>query len=401
MTAPRESDGPIPAESAVDYLDRARALLPRIAASADEIERERRLPASLVSGLIEAGLFRMLLPRPLAGGEIDPPTFLRVIEEIAKVDASTAWCLCQTGVCAMVAAYLPAETAWQIFGRDRRDILAWGSGPGGRAVPVEGGYRVSGTWPFASGGHHASWLGGLCVVQSAEGTPLRAQDGSPVTRTMLFPADAAAMKDIWDVIGLKGTGSDAYTVTDRFVSEAFSFARDEPSERRHNTPLYRLKTDHLFASGFASLALGVARAMLDAYIILAKEKLPRGYKQQMRESGVVQLEIGEMEARLRAARAYLMGTMAEVWQGIAGANDIALDQRMAIRLAATRTIQEARDVADAAYFAAGATAIFASNPFERRFRDMHAIAQQLQGRRSHFETVGRLILGLDADMAFL
>jgi alkylation response protein AidB-like acyl-CoA dehydrogenase len=385
----------------VDYLARVSALAPRIAAAADAIERERRLPAELVDAMHEAALFRMLLPRPYAGAELAPTRFVDVIEAVAKLDASAAWCLCQTTVASMISAYLPAEAAMAIFGRDPRAVLAWGAGAGGRAVAVEGGYRVTGDWAFASGGHHATWLGGHCQVFAADGTPRRAADGAPLIRTVLFPAEKAPLTDVWHVIGLKGTGSDAYAVTDLFVPEAHVATRDNPAERRYDAPLYHLRTDTLFACGFAGVALGIARGMLDAFIALALEKTPRGYKHKMRESAVIQTDIAETEARLRAARMYLMGTLGEVWRAVESSKDLTLDHRMAIRLAATHTIREAKHVADAAYYLAGTTSVFASNPFERRFRDMHAVTQQLQGRRSHFETVGRYLVGLDADTAFL
>ncbi len=358
MTAPPlEADGDIrPGSSPIDYLGRVAALAPLITASIEQIERERRLPQPLVDAMIEAGLFRLLVPRPLDGGEIDPVGFVRVIEAIARLDASTAWCLCQTAVCGMVAAFLAPEAAWEIFGRDPRAVLAWGSGPGGRAMPVEGGYRVTGTWPFASGGHHATWLGGHCLVLQPDGTPALAASGAPLVRTMLFPASQITMTDNWNVIGLKGTGSDTYSVKDVFVPAAHSLGRDDAADRRRHTPLYHLRTDNMFSSGFASLALGVARGMLEALIALAKEKSPRGLKQTMRESAVVQSDVGELEARLRATRHYLLGTLAEVWEAVERTDQLTIDHRMAIRLAASRTIHESRDVANACYHAAGATA---------------------------------------------
>jgi len=403
MTAPpQEADGALRADaSPADYLGRVAALVPLITASIEQIERDRRLPQPLVDAMLEARLFRLLVPRPLDGGEIDPVGFVRVIEAVAKLDASTAWCLCQTAVCGMVGAFLAPEAAWEIFGRDPRAVLAWGAGPGGRAAAVDGGYRVTGTWQFASGGHHATWLGGHCFVLKPDGTPTVAASGAPLVRTMLFPAAQVAMTDNWNVIGLKGTGSDAYSVSDVFVPAAHSLSRDDPADRRRNTPLYHLRTDNMYSSGFASLALGVARGMLDALIALAKDKSPRGLKQTMRESAVVQSDVGELEARLRATRHYLLGTLAEVWDMVQRTQELTVEQRMAIRLASSRTIHESRDVANACYHAAGATAVFSGNPFERRFRDMHAIVQQLQGRRAHYETVGKFLLGLDADTAFL
>ena len=381
-------------------LDRARELAPEIAAAAVEIEQQRRLPEALLAKLLDAGLFRLLLPRPFAGGEVDPLTFVEVVEEIAKHDASTAWALCQTSVCAMAAAYLPTEAAQAIFG-DRRAVLAWGSGANGKAVPVGGGYRLTGSWWFASGGRHATWLGGHSLICQPDGTPQRTADGAVIARTLLFPAAAAPMQDVWHVMGLKGTGSDAYAVTDVFVPAAHAFGRDDPADRRYHAPLYLLKTDTMFSAGFAGLALGVARAMLDALRGLALEKTPRGYRHTLREGAVFQTEFAEMDARLGAARAYLVSTLAALWRAVLDTGALALDHRMALRLASTHAIREAKHVADDAYNAAGATAIFASHPFERRFRDINSVAQQLQARRSHFETVGKFLLGLDADTATL
>jgi alkylation response protein AidB-like acyl-CoA dehydrogenase len=396
---PEVSGDELPGPPAIGFAKRVEGLAACLAASVDQIEKEQRLPEPLVAAMAGAGLFRLLLPRPLDGAEVDPLVFAQIIQDIARIDASTAWCLGQTSVCATVAAFLPTETAREIF-CDARSILTWGAGAG-RATAVAGGYRVTGTWSFASGGHHATWLGGHCHVYDSDGTPRRTGDGAALARTVLFPAERASMTDAWDVIGLRGTGSDAYTVTDLFVPDAYTVVRGDPSERRYAGALYCFKTDNLFACGFASVALGIARRMLDDFVILAKEKSPRGYALGMRDSATTQSDVGELEARLRAARLYLMGTLAEVWPAVQRANDITLKQRMAIRLAATRTIQEAKAVADAAYHCAGATAIFARNPFERRLRDMHAVAQQVQARRSHFETVGKFLLGLEADTAFV
>jgi indole-3-acetate monooxygenase len=375
-----------------DWLERAVALAPAIAAAADEIERERRLSEPLLQRMLEAQLFRLLLPRPFGGGEVDPLTFVAVIEEIAKHDASTAWVLCQTAVCAMSGAYMPAATTAEIFA-DAKAIAAWGAGFGGKAVPVEGGYRLNGKWLFASGGRHATWFGGHSLVCDESGTPMRTEKGAPLTRTLFFPADVVTMSDVWHVTGLRGTGSDAYEVSDLFVPAARSFRRDDPADRQYHAALYHLKTDTMFSAGFASLALGLARAMLDALRGLALEKTPRGYANPLRNSPAFQSEFGQLEAQLRAARAYLMGTLAGVWDSLRESGALGLEQRFAMRLAATYT--------NAAYHHAGATAIFVSNPFERRLRDMNAVAQQIQARRSHFETVGKHLLGLEADMSSL
>ncbi len=381
-------------------LERARGLAPTIAACADEIERERRLPDALLQALLDAGLFRLLLPRWLDGFELDPASFVQVIEEVARADASTAWVLCQTSGCSMSAAYLDRAVAREIFG-PRHGILAWGPGPATRAVAVDGGYRVTGTWAFASGCRHATWLGGSCPIYEPDGQPRLRPGGAPETRTMLFPVEQARLEDVWDVIGLRGTASDAFSVSDLFVPRERTLIRDEPGERRYEAPLYCFPTNSLFAAGFAGVALGTARAVLDAFVELAQVKTPRGAARPLRESAVAQASVAQAEARWRSARMLLLGSLAEIWQAVERSGHLRLDQRMQIRLASTHAIHQAKEALDLVYHAAGATAIFASQPFERRFRDLHTVTQQVQGRQAHFEAVGQFLLGLEADTTWL
>jgi hypothetical protein len=259
------------ADPGTEYLERARAFVPELAAAAPEIERRRELPEPVVAAMVERGFFRMLLPRSLAGAELPPAPYVRVVEEIAKGDASAAWCLNQGAGCSMTAAYLDPAAAKEVFGGPR-GILAWGPGPG-KARIVEGGYRVTATWSFASGSHNATWLGCHVPIYDENGTRLLHPDGSPIIRTPIFPKPCAEMTDIWHVIGLRGTGSDKYSVTDLFVPEAFVAARDD-SARRENGVLYHFSSLQLYASGFAGVAMGIARSTLDAFIELARDKVP-------------------------------------------------------------------------------------------------------------------------------
>ena len=389
------------ANEEIDYVERACALAPEIEARADQIEQERRLPEPVLAALFEAGLFRLLLPRSLDGGEVDPVTFARVIEEIAKADASTAWCLCQAAGCSMSAAYLSHDVAMEIFGRDRRAVLAWGPGPGARAIAVDGGYRVTGTWSFASGGRHATWLGAHCPISEPDGSSRRTPNGKLVERTMLFPAASATFVDVWHVSGLKGTGSDAYTVDNLFVPHDHSISRDDPAERRQPGLIYCFPTGSFYASGFASVALGIARRMLDAFVSLAREKTPRGYKRPLANNAVIQSQVGQAEAQLSSARRFLMGSLADIWGAVGSSGTLTMDQRMLIRLASTYAIHQAKAVADVTHHAAGATSIFVDSAFDRGFRDIHAVTQQLQGRQAHFETVGQFMLGIEPDTTFL
>lgn len=374
---------------AFGLVERARALAPLITREADEIERTRRLTPAVTSALIENGLYRALLPQSLGGAEAPLEVFMQMQEEVAKADASTAWCLGQCGVCAMIAAYLDRDVAQEIFNTPP-GILAWGAiAHSVRAVP--GGYRASARWDFASGSRQASWLGAHVKIEQADGTPRKRPDGSPEIRTILFPVSSATMYDVWDVIGLKGTGTDSYSVDDLFIPEKFSALRDEPDAARESGPLYKLSTNMVFSMGFAATALGVARATLDAAIALSRSKTPQGLS-AMRENNAVQGLIGRTEASLRGARAYLYTTAAEVWRDLEQGETITEAHRIALRIAATWTIHQAASVVDTAYHMAGATAVFAANPFERRFRDIHTIAQQIQARDTHYEDAGRAIL---------
>jgi indole-3-acetate monooxygenase len=378
-----------------EYLQRARDFAPELAAAAPRIERQRELPELVLAAMVERGFFRMLLPRSLGGAELLPAPYVQIVEEIAKADASTAWCLNQGAGCSMTAAYLEPDAAREIFGGPR-DILAWGPGPG-KARIVEGGCRVTATWSFASGSHNATWLGCHVPIYDESGTQLFRPDGSPVIRTALFPKSNAEMTDIWHVIGLRGTGSDQYSVTDLFVPDRHVAARDDDSARREPGLLYRFSSLQLYASGFAGVAMGIARGALDAFVALARDKVPFRGKRSLRDNNVVQSQVAQAEARLRSARALLLGSLERVTREVERAGHLTLDQRMTIRLASTFAIHQSLAVVDAAYHAAGSTAIFEENPFERRFRDIHTVSQQLQGRQEHFETVGQHLLGLEPD----
>ena len=373
-------------------IERARALQPLIAREADEIERTRRLTEPVVSALIENGLYRVLLPQSLGGTEAPPEIFMQMLEEVAKADASTAWCLGQCSVCAMTAAYLDPDAAHEIFNAPP-GILAWGA-IAHEVQVVPGGYRATARWDFASGCRQASWLGAHVRVVEADGTPRRKPNGAPEIRTILFPVASATMYDVWDVIGLNGTGTDSYSVDNLFIPDKFAALRDEPAALRERGPLYKLTTNLTFGLGFAAVSLGVARATLDAAVDLARSKLPQGLK-AMRDNNAVQGVIGRNEASLRAARAYLYTTASEVWRDLTQGSEFTDGHRAAVRLATTWTIHQAASVVDAAYHMAGATAVFSANKFERRFRDMHAIAQQIQARDTHYEDVGKMILAAD------
>jgi indole-3-acetate monooxygenase len=375
-------------------IERAKALAPLIASEADAIEKSRRLTPPVVSALIENKLYRALLPQNIGGAEAPPEVFMQMLEEIAKADASTAWCLGQCNVCSMTAAYLDADVAHQVF--DAPDsILAWGAIAHAVDV-VPGGYRISARWDFASGSRQANWFGAHVQVKEPDGTIRMNRRGVPEIRTIVFPASKVTMYDVWDVIGLNGTGTDSYSVENLFIPENFAALRDDFSALREKGPLYGITTYTMFGLGFAAISCGLARAMLDAATDLAREKASVGLK-AMRENNAVQGVVGRMETQWRATRAYLYSTAAEVWRDLQRDGTLTEAHRIALRIAATWSIHQSAAVVDTAYHMAGATAVFNANPFERRFRDMHAIAQQIQGRDSHYEDVGKAILSGNLD----
>jgi alkylation response protein AidB-like acyl-CoA dehydrogenase len=381
----------------VDWVARAAALAPMIAAASDCIEAERRIVPEVIAALHEAGLFRLLLPASLGGGAADVLAFNQVIETIAAADASTAWCLAQQVASTQTASYLDPKIAREIFaGPD--GAVAWGPPSGAKAVVVDGGYTVNGRWRFASGSEHCPWLGGHCAVFEADGKPRLDQHGQPVMRTMLFRKDKAKFHDIWHVIGLRGTGSNAYEVTDLFVPEAYSYWRDNPADRRGDEPLSAIPLLTLYGMGFSGVALGIAHACLEAFMKLAEIKKPspmHGAPIPLREHPTVQARVAEATGQLQSARAYLHELLREFWDAATAKRAVSLEQRAQLRIAITGAIEQACGVVDFTYRAAGADAIFNGSPFERRFRDMHTVTAQGQAHLSNFEGAGQALFGIE------
>ena len=379
-----------------DLVDAARALAPEIEAAAPEIDRECRLPAQLIEAMTDAGLFRIVVPRSLGGFEAPLTVLSEVCTEVAKADASTAWCVSQnSGICRM-AGYLPREGAEEIFG-DPKSIFAWGNGPSS-AVKVDGGYRLTGRFSFASGIRHATWTGAHdAPIVDSDGQPVFDEQGKRRTVTLFFRPSEAEVIDVWRVSGLRGTGSDSYRVEDLFIPEH----RAELREPQEPGPLYLFGTTNIFSVGFASVSLGIARATLDAFIDLAITKTPRNVSGPLREQATAHNHVARTEATWRAAHALLLNTARDVWEATCAGHALSMDSRTSLRLATTYAMQQSAVVVDAAYTASGATAIFDSNPFERRFRDMHAATQHLQAREDHFEPVGQYLFGLDPPKVWL
>ncbi|MBL8377258.1 MAG: hypothetical protein JNM79_05290 [Burkholderiales bacterium] len=405
------------AEQPGEWVARARALVPLLDAAGPRIDSARALPADVQDALFDSRLFRLLLPASLDGIETDFVTFFRVISTLAEGDASAAWCVAQSCGGSMSAAYMAPQAAHEVFAAPRAN-LAWGFAQAGcTAREVPGGWQVSGTWGFGSGSRHATWLGGHCQVQDAAGRPRKDAQGRALERTMLMRRETVNIVDgEWNVIGLRGTGSDTYAVKDMFVPAEYAIppraigrdlqlpadavAEPEP-ERRETGTLYRFASTVAFQSGFSAVALGVARGTLDALINLAQSKAPSPTGMRLAENVLVQVRVAQAEARLRSAHAWIIGILEAMWEECARTGRHSFEHRVQIRLASTWAMQEARRVVEDAYAEAGATAIFAANPFERRMRDMQAVAQQVQAQTVHLQSAGQHYLGIAPSTRFL
>ncbi len=381
-----------------DPVARARALGAAIEAAADAIERSQRIPEPLLSQMHAARICRMLLPRSADGDEVQPWVYLRAIEELSRRDGSVGWNVFVANSAALIAPFLPPRSMHAIFD-DPRAVVAWGPPNELTAHAVPGGYRITGQWNFASGCRQATWMGAHARVMEPDGSLRLNEAGRPTVRTLLFPVAQATLIDgSWQVIGMRGTMSGAYRLDDVFVPEDFSSTREDPTLRREPGRLYAFPMQGLYAVGVAGVAMGIARAMLDTFKDLATRKAPRNLG-RLADNAVVQSNVAQMEARLGAARAYLVETLSDTWS----ADDswvIDVPARARVRLACAFAIQAAEAVADYAYKSAGVDAIFLGTAFERRFRDIHTLSQQIQSRTAHFESVGQIMLGIEPQGTF-
>ena len=370
-------------------VEAARSMVPRIRACADEIEQARRLPLPLVAELAEAGIFRMLVPRAIGGSEIDPVSYMEIIETLSEADASVGWCAAIGSGTAFTTGYLRPDVGYELVGRDPTVVMGGVLGiPGGQATVVEGGYRVTGRWPFASGCEHCHWLSGNAVIHDGE-TPRQDASGAPVTRIMIFPASECTILDTWYVGGLRGSGSHDIAVSDVFVPEERSFTLAEPSPYHHG-PLY---TSFFPLFAHAAHALGVARAAIDALVELANRKPFGRTSRLLRDRPMVQLQIAQAEALVRSARSWAWEIAREIWDDACRAREITSEQRALARLAITNAVVKSAEAVDLMYSAAGGSAVYASNRLERSFRDIHTVTQHAIVAPPSYEQIGEALVG--------
>jgi alkylation response protein AidB-like acyl-CoA dehydrogenase len=383
------------------YLEAARELAGKVAATADRIDDDRQIPTELAEELADRGFFRLLLPRSLGGAQLDHPDFLRVLEIFAAVDASTGWCLNQNNVFSTNSLRMPEQTAREIWGEKRAVVTNGPPTASSQAVPVDGGYKLNGRWHFSSGSSHATWIAALAPINSggsSSGPTRDAFKDRTGARIMLMPKEAVTFLDFWQVRGMRGTASFSFEVEDLFIPIDHSYDPTDPP--REDGALYTIPMTLLFGSGFATVALGVARAALDTAISVAGDKTPGRTSTLLQDLSATQRIIGEGEAIWGSSLAFLRQSASTAWESAQKTSAqkkraLPTEERINLRLAATHAIRMAAQVVDLAYNLCGSDAIFETNPIQRQFQDIHVITQHGQGRLAHYETAGQHFLGLE------
>ena len=375
-----------------EWVERARALAPIVAQWRNAGEQERHVPRPLFEALRDASIFRMSVSKAVGGAEADEETVLQAIEELARQDGSVGWNVMIASNTAIAAAYLPAAVLRDVYRSGPNTVIAGALLPKGAAIPVSGGFRLTGRWTFASGCHQAEWMLGSSAVM-AHGTPRLRPDGRPDVRTFFVPMGVCEILDTWHTAGLRGTGSHDWQVTDVFVPEEQSFPIlfDGPS-----APGCLCVRDFAAYAGprVAAVALGIARDAIDAFTALAMTKTPLLATSTLATQHTTHERVGRAEALLRAGRAFLYETVRALPYGPTWSEELSDDLRASLRLASTHAAQSAAEAVDLMFNAAGTTAIYASSRLERCFRDVHVATQHVTVAPSNIEMVGQYFLGL-------
>ena len=381
----------------VDVVAAARSFQKELVSRADEIERARRLPRDLSRRFAEAGLYRTCVPAAYGGLELPPFETMEAIETLARADGSAAWCVFIGATSGTVLALLAEDAAREIF--HHREVLLGGVfAPRGTAVAVDGGFRVNGRWQWGSGTENADWVMGGCQV-IRDGEPERMKSGAPRSRMMIAPAAEIEFLDTWHVSGLCGTGSTDFAMNDLFVParRAAGLGVDGPLPR----PLYAFPNFGLLAMGIAAVAMGLARAAIDALVDLAGGKTPQGSSRTLAMRPSTQSDVSRAEALLRSARAFYYETVDSAWQSACARGVIDQAQRRDVRLATTHATRACAQAVDLVYELAGGSSVYRSSPLQRIFRDVHVATQHMMVSPATLELTGRLFLGLETDTSLL
>ena len=380
----------------------ATAMQPVLRDYHDEIEREQRIPPVLVEQLRAAGFYRMVIPRALGGLQVDPLTFLRVVERLAEGAGSVGWNVCNNSIGQLVTLGLPDDGVQEVHGQGAPCIIAGTAVQGGgQAVAVDGGYRVSGHWTFGSGCQESAWMLGSFQVLDEDGQPRRRPDGGSLYWRGVFPREAATVvPGSWDVAGLRGTGSFDWTVQDVFLPERRTMVHAgvplDNQWSRWPGLTYALPSQCWVGPHHSAVITGIARAGIDALIALAVEKTPRGRTGMLCENPQVQDAVGRADAILNAGRSYRSATITELWNTMADGGETTLEQRARCRLASTNAADSARTAMDLVYRHGGSTSFKRESRLAECWRDLHVVGQTVTVAPEWYPIGGRVYLGMDS-----
>lgn len=361
-------------------------------ARSQEIEQARRLPADIAKQLADAGLFHGLVPEEYGGGEVHPATFIKLIKEVARGDGSAGWNVMIGLTTGLLSASLPDEFAREIFGAGPGGLAVGVTAPMGLAEVTEGGYRVTGRWPFGSGSSNAGWIGGGCFIVE-NGEKKIGKGGVPEHHIMMFERSQVEIEDTWKVSGLCGTGSHHFNVKDAFVPEGRSIVMG--TRTRIQKPLYQFPMLGLLAMGVSAVSLGIGFKALAAFKDMASAKIPTGGTRGLADQSRVQLLVAESKADLESAEAYIHKVIDDAWSVACRGERLPVETKASLRLAAVNATSRAAAAVDRLYQAGGGSSIYEDSVLQRCFRDIHVTTQHMMVARPIYEVVGRVELGLN------
>ena len=382
--------------SSHDLLAAAGAMLPEISAAADEADNARRVPDWLAQRLNDAGFFHLLTGREHGGMDADPVTAAKVIETLSTASPSVGWVTMILATASFWTVRMaPEEVRREIFagvspGEIQPTVIAGTLVPHGRAVRVEGGWLLSGQWPFASGCHHATWMPTAAWLHDQDG-PIRDANGAPEWRVFHLPASDCTILDTWYTSGLRGTGSTDYTMEDVFVAD--NCVKKHSLLEEATLPGKRYVYAAFNVPMLSAVALGAARGAVDALTELFGGKVDRRNQRPVANAFDKQADLGIATATVDSARAYLYDTTARAWETILAGDELPRELRAAMRLACTHAVQASVECVNRVHAAAGASSIYSSSPIDRFFRDAHAVAAHAFVRQTTMADGGQLLLG--------
>ncbi|MCW2546682.1 MAG: acyl-CoA dehydrogenase, partial [Mycobacterium sp.] len=383
MTTLASHDNSVAAGVDARFVEQARKLAPLVEAEAAAGEKLGTMPPAVVEALRESGLFNLMVPSVLGGSEVNAVTAISVFEELTAADASIGWSHMANASSSAFVAYLSDEAVSAMFAGEPA-IIAGQFSPKGPAIAVDGGFQVSGNYSFGSGSGHANWMGGG-AIEMDNGAP-RFVDGRPIIRAYFVPKNEVEFLGNWDVMGLVGTGSYDYAVSERVVPEAFTFVLTDPQVRRGGS-LYQLGVMGMTSAGHAGFALGVSRRAVDEVLALSARKQRMGHPTPVSGIERFQYELGRHTAMLNAARAFVFDAFSSAQSSLVPGEMISAAALATLRQATTHVTHVSAAVVDFAYHWSGADGI-RPGVLQRLWRDAHTSTQHIFVDDSTFTEAG-------------